>query len=194
MLVVQVARDGPAGDGQAAVALGLLVQDAQEMMHPARRAGADQFAVELAVALLPFIEAGFRVRRQALLRLAQAMKGGQHGAFPIVVTDRDRLAQRFGFQEHAVFGDVAEVFQRNGRDVETALSLRDDQRIRHQQRQRFAQRAGAHAVIVLQMLDAQARAGRELALDDVAPQIDIGRAHQGVGRGGVGKRGEGCAV
>ncbi|MNT93594.1 hypothetical protein D3C72_2351030 [compost metagenome] len=78
--------------------------------------------------------------------------------------------------------------------MEAALPLRDDQRVRHQQRQRFAQRAGAHAVIVLQMLDAQARAGRELALDDVAPQIDIGRAHQGVGRGGVGKRGEGCAV
>ncbi|MOA69182.1 hypothetical protein D3C78_1972150 [compost metagenome] len=67
--------------------------------------------MEFAVALLPFFEARFGVRRQALFRLAQPMEGAQHRAFPVVVAHGDRLAQRFGFQQHAVFGDVAEVFQ-----------------------------------------------------------------------------------
>ncbi|CAB3918793.1 hypothetical protein LMG1860_06269 [Achromobacter denitrificans] len=164
------------------------------MVHPPRRTGADQFAVELAVALLPFFEAGVGVGGQALLGLAEAMEGGEHGAFPVVVADGDGLAQGLGFEQHAVFGDVAEIFQRDGRDVEAALAVGDDERIGHEQGEGFAQRAGAHAVVVLQVFDPQARAGRKPALDDVAAQADVGRAHQGVGGGGMGERGEGGAV
>ncbi|CAB3960090.1 hypothetical protein LMG6001_05844 [Achromobacter insolitus] len=164
------------------------------MMQPARGTGADEFAVEFAVALLPFLEAGVGVGGQALFGLAQAVEGGEHGAFPVVVAQGDGLAQGLGFEQHAVFGDVAEVFERDRGDVKAALSLRDDQGIGDQQREGFAQGAGAHAVVVLEVFDPQAGAWRVHALDDVAAQVDVGRADQGVGGGGVSERGEGGAV
>ena len=78
--------------------------------------------------------------------------------------------------------------------MKAALSLRDDQGIGDQQREGFAQGAGAHAVVVLEVFDPQAGAWRVHALDDVAAQVDVGRADQGVGGGGVSERGEGGAV
>ncbi len=184
VLGMHVARDRLQEQRQAAVALGLLVQDGQEMLDPARRAGGNQHLVEDPVAFFPFLPV---VDADPLfLRLAETVEGGEQVALPGVVAHRDRLAQGFALQHHAGPRDVGEVLDRHRGDAETALSLADDQRIGDQQRQRLAQRAGADAVVVLQVLDAQFLAGRQAAFDDVPPQVAVGGFDQGLRFGGAG--------
>lgn len=55
------------------------------------------------------------------------------------------------------------------------FQLIDHQRIRNEQRERLAQRAGADAVVVLEVLDAEFCAGRQGAFDDVPMQAEIRR-------------------
>ena len=69
MLGVDVAGDRPLRRHQAAVALGLLIEQGVEPVQPGRGAGGDQRTVKIAVARLEFGRSAGRILAQALLGL-----------------------------------------------------------------------------------------------------------------------------
>ena len=76
VLGVDVARDRPLRRDEAAVALGLLIEQGVEPMQPRRGAGGDRRAVEIAVARLEFRRSAGRIIAQALLGFRQPVEGG----------------------------------------------------------------------------------------------------------------------
>ena len=73
-------------------------------------------------------------------------------------------------------------------ETNAALAFDRDQRVGHQQRQRLPQRAGAHAVVVLEVLDAQALARLQIAAHDVVTQRPVGAFGERAGFGFVAAR------
>ena len=114
VLGVDVARDRALRGHEAAIALGLLVEQGVQAMQPGRRAGGDQRAMEIAVALLEFARRAGRVVAQPLLGLREPVEGRDDVALPGLAADGDRLPQRLGLDQLAHFGQIAEVLERRG--------------------------------------------------------------------------------
>jgi len=64
-------------------------------------------------------------------------------------------------------GDVADVLDRGRRHAKTALPLGGDKSTDHQARQSLAQRAQAHAIGLLEWLEAQPRTRQQFGAEDV---------------------------
>ena len=111
--------------------------------------------------------------------LTQISEGPSHGCLPHRIANADRLTQGLGLQLHPGVGEVTKIVQRNRTDAITTLALDRDQRVRHQQRQRLTQRASAHVVPILEVLDPQAFTRLQIATDDVVAQCSVGAFGQG---------------
>ncbi|MCY1431277.1 hypothetical protein D9M71_472420 [compost metagenome] len=94
------------------------------------------------------------------------MRGDQL-AFPVQVAMADRFRQRLAFDEQASVGDIADFLGGNAADAEALLVLGRHEATGGQARQRLAQRNDASVVVLGQLLEAQAAARRQAAVDDV---------------------------
>ena len=106
------------------------------------------------------------------------MKRTDDTRFPVVLAECDALAHRFAFEQSAHARQVFEVGERHRRHTESALALRHDEGIGHQQCQRLAQRPRADLIGRLQMFDAQLLSGLVAPIDDVPAQLAIRRLDQ----------------
>ncbi len=173
VLGMDVTIGGALRQAETPIALMLVIQNATEAFGPARRAGGDQRVVEVVIALFPFVEPAFERPPGFVLDQAKAMKGRDDRGFPGVVAQLHGLAQPGAFELDAGVGDVFQVVFRHLRHPETALALRRHQGVGDQQRQGLAHGSGADAVFRFQMLNRQARARQQLAVQDVTPQLLI---------------------
>ena len=74
-----------------------------------------------------------------------------------------------------------EISDRNWRNAETTLPLRDNQRVGNQQKEGFAQGARTYFILILEVLDAQFLPRRMHAFDDVTAQAVISPFNQRLG-------------
>lgn len=176
---MNVAGDGAVMQRQAPVSFRLMVKDGEEMLGPAGRAGGNEYFMEDAVPFFPFL-ADIAIGKPCFC-FRKMMKGAQQVGLPSIAAKGDRLTQGFTFEHDSRLGYIGEIAHRYGCDAEAALPLADDQRIRNQQGQGFAQGTGTDAIVVFEMLDAQFAAWGEPTFDDVAAQCPIGGFHQGLG-------------
>ena len=170
---VDVARDRMAEQGQAPVALGLLVEDVLEVTGSS---GGD-------AAISASWKARLRCSHSSAVEswspsFARREKRWKATATTLASSPR-RPPQRLagsGLRSRAApgAGDVLEVVDGNRRDAEAALSLGDHQGVGDEQEEGLAQGAGADLVAVLEMFDVKFLAGRVNALDDVPAQALVG--------------------
>ena len=111
--------------------------------------------------------------RHRLLPRRQLVEALAHALRPCIVAAPHRVAQRIDLDMNAQPRDRFQIVDRHRRDAKPALPFGHDQRIADEPRERLAQRAGPDAVHVLQVFDAQLRAGRVMPFDDVLPELVI---------------------
>ncbi|MNE57718.1 hypothetical protein D3C80_1527020 [compost metagenome] len=102
--------------------------------------------------------------------LGQGVGAGEDLRLPGVVAALDGQAEQHRFQIGAGVVNIEQFAQRHRRHPVAALADRHHQALRHQLRQRFAQRADAQPVTLLQAAHQQLLTGLEHPANDVALQ------------------------
>jgi len=145
--------------------------------------------VEFLVRGFPGLQHLVRRFLEACVEVAEPVVRGEYAVFPGFVAGGDGLAQRLAFDEHARLGQLREVVAGDLGDPETAVIQPDDEGVGSEPGQGLADRAHARAVATLQGLQAQGRAGCELAADDVVPHLQVdGRRQRGAAVAALGVR------
>ena len=154
----------------------MAVEQAEQVLGPRGVVAGNQGFVETLVALLELLGVDLAA---AVAQARHGFVGAAQLRFPAGIAVADGLAQRLGFEQNALVGQVFQVIQRDRADAKAALAFVVDERIGHQQRQRLAQGAGADVVVFLEVLHAQLAAGQQAALDDVGTHGAVGLFDQG---------------
>ena len=89
------------------------------------------------------------------------MAGHQHPLFPGRIAVRNRLPQGAGFELHAQRIEVLELRERQVSHPKTAVAFGLHHLLTRQALERFASRADAHAIPILQYVKCQLGAGGE---------------------------------
>jgi len=112
---------------------------------------------------------------------AHLMQRAENFRFPGIVAVRDGQPERLDLDHRAHPRNVQQVLAADIGHPKTALADPDDQSPGNQPGQAFAQRRGADFVSLDQIVDSEARAGRENAGDNVALDQACGAFAQCVG-------------
>jgi hypothetical protein len=94
-----------------------------------------------------------RPSAKPFLHLRQLVMRRDNARFPLHVAGAECLRHRVAFQQQAQPRQFAQIGRGEGRDLEAALALGDDQPLRRQPTERLAQRADGRAVVVAQPLE-----------------------------------------
>ena len=99
---------------------------------------------------------------------AHLVQRTDNSRFPGIVAMRHREPQRLDLDHRTHLRNVLQVLAADVGHPETALTDSDDQSPGNEPGQAFAQRRGADVVALDQIDDSKARAGREIAGNDIA--------------------------
>ncbi len=130
--------------------------------------------MEFAIVTLPGLGVGPSAGEHSLLQHRELVVRGDDAAFPLEIAGREGKRNGISFEEQAHRGNVAEALTRHRRDLKAALAFCDDQGLRRQAAENFAQRADARAIRRRHPLQPKPRAGLEASEDDVLPDPVIG--------------------
>ena len=127
--------------------------------------------MEFAVVPLPLGRVPGLVVDHDALDARKLVVRGDDAPLPFEIAPLDGAAQGVAFQQLPHLGDVAQVRQRDRHDAKALLSFRQDQPVRGQARQAFAQRIDADVVSLPQAFELELGAGSEGAEQDISPDL-----------------------
>ena len=152
----------------AAIAIGLVVQIGMRGQQPLGAACRQQRGVKALVQPVEIRRTLAEFIAGALDMPAHLVQRADDTGLPGIVAVQDGKSQRLDLDHGAHLRDVEQILAADIGDAKAALADADDQPARYQPRQSLAQRRGADLVALDQIDDAQTRARRESAGDDVA--------------------------